>query len=87
MVLANLLQEGGGGGGREEPCDGLAFHPGGLATVLVANATDTGISSGLRGHLAQTQIFPTYNKPIVFKDVFHTNKCYDHVMTGLLVEK
>ena len=30
-------------------------------------------------------IFPTYHKPIVFKDVFHTNKCYDHVMTGLLV--
>ena len=37
------------------------------------------------GHLAQTQTFPTYHKPIVSKDVFHTNKCYDHVITGLLV--
>ena len=25
------------------------------------------------------------HKPILFKDVFHTNNCYGHVMTGLLV--
>ena len=33
MVLAKLLEGGGGGGGEgggvEEPCDGLASHPGG----------------------------------------------------------
>ena len=27
-------------------CDGLASHPGGVAILLVAHATETGISSG-----------------------------------------